>query len=246
MPTLKTSRDWRDRETRLTRSLGQALSTSANGAAGHPCRTVSLTLHAAVSSLATQPVAVLFTMPGSAYEAIPCCDCYGEERDARTFPGGMPVVAHPPCRLWGGLRHLSTAPESEKALATWAVDVVRREGGVLEHPKGSTLWKAADLPYPFQGDVGDEFTLEVAQWHWGHKAEKLTWLYVCGCSPSAVPPIPHRNGRPRYVISTSARTGSQRPRVTHRERSFTPPAFAAWLCELARRTTPQRRAKRGR
>lgn len=191
-----------------------------------------------------EPVAVLFTMPRSHYLDIPGCDCYDEQRDARTFPGGMPVVAHPPCRLWGRLRHLSTAPQSEMELARWAVEVVKREGGVLEHPAGSTLWQDMGLPYPYQGDVGDRFTLEVEQFHWGHKCRKRTWLFVDGCPLTALPPMPRRLGRPTHTIDTKRRGHGHKPRVSHRERSLTPPAFAAWLVAVARKCRSREREGR--
>lgn len=45
----------------------------------------------------------------------------------------------------------------EKALALWAVEQVRKFGGVLEHPKRSTLWPAAGLP---EIEERDEYELE--------------------------------------------------------------------------------------
>lgn len=49
-------------------------------------------------------VAVLFARQDSTYKALSGVDVYDIDRDARTFQGGMPVVAHPPCRAWGRLR----------------------------------------------------------------------------------------------------------------------------------------------
>lgn len=45
-------------------------------------------------------VAVLFARADSIYKGLPGVDVYDADRDARTFPGGCPVVAHPPCRAW--------------------------------------------------------------------------------------------------------------------------------------------------
>ena len=49
-------------------------------------------------------IAVLCARHDSPYKAIPTCDVYDEARDARTFPGGVPVIAHPPCRGFGNFR----------------------------------------------------------------------------------------------------------------------------------------------
>jgi hypothetical protein len=59
-------------------------------------------------------------------------------------------------------------------LARLAVALVREFGGVLEHPAGSTLWKAQKLPRPGERDQYGGWTLEAPQKWWGHKAEKAT------------------------------------------------------------------------
>ncbi|WP_202122885.1 hypothetical protein, partial [Escherichia coli] len=76
-------------------------------------------------------IAVLFARVDSNYKAMPECDVFDIERDARTFAGGMPVVAHPPCRAWGRLRKFAKPRPDEKALALFAVAQVRAFGGVL-------------------------------------------------------------------------------------------------------------------
>lgn len=43
-------------------------------------------------------VAVLFARQDSHYKSIAGVDVWDIDRDARKWPGGMPVVAHPPCR----------------------------------------------------------------------------------------------------------------------------------------------------
>lgn len=97
-------------------------------------------------------IAVLFARLDSIYKELPGCDVYDIQRDARTFRGGSAIVAHPPCRAWGRLRTFARPAEGERELAHFAVDVVRRFGGVLEHPAGSLLWKSAGLPEPGRPD----------------------------------------------------------------------------------------------
>ncbi len=62
-------------------------------------------------------VAVLYARADSNYRALDRCDVWDAERDARRWPGGVPVVAHPPCRAWGRLRAFAKPREDEKALA---------------------------------------------------------------------------------------------------------------------------------
>lgn len=96
-----------------------------------------------------QTVAVLFARADSTYKTLPGTDVWDIERDAKLWPGGAPVVAHPPCRAWGRLRQFAKPRKGERQLAIWSVRQVRRFGGVLEHPVGSLLWKKAGLPPPW-------------------------------------------------------------------------------------------------
>lgn len=110
-------------------------------------------------------------------------DWYDAERDARTYRGPHPIVAHPPCERWGKLRQFSTKDTRE--LAILAVEQVRTFGGVLEHPAGSLLWKECGLPPPdslFADQYGGR-SYEIAQGDYGHKAPKLTWLYAVRLGP---------------------------------------------------------------
>lgn len=186
----------------------------------------------------TRP-AVLFVRADSIYKDLDC-DPWDASRDARNFPGGSPIVAHPPCRGWGQLRGLSHATEEEKALGPFAVAQVRQWGGVLEHPQLSSLWRACDLPRP--GAARDEFggyTIAAPQWWWGHRAEKWTWFYIVGCEPADLPEIPYKLGRaPRVITNRKGIRGGHpdfRTECTKAEREHTPPALAAWLIEVARR-----------
>lgn len=181
-------------------------------------------------------VAVLYARKDSVYKIYPWADVWDAERDARKWPGGAPVVAHPPCRAWGRLRGFAKPRPDEKALAIHAVAQVRQWGGVLEHPKASTLFDELGLPKP--GNPVDDwggYTIEVEQVHWGHKAVKPTWLYIVGCY--ALPRMP------TFKVATAAiRAKPGQRSVTKTEREATPEPFARWLMTIAMRSRPRRRA----
>lgn len=186
-------------------------------------------------------VAVLFARRDSIYHSIPGCDVFDADRDARTFVGGMPVVAHPPCRAWASLRHCAKPAPGEKDLAWWAVEQVQQWGGVLEHPLLSTFWRAAHLPEP--GDFrGRGWTLIVDQWWFGHRARKRTRLYICGIAPSELPTMPIRLGEATHTVGlwSGRDRATCRPSIAKREYEATPPALAHWLVDLARRTRVER------
>lgn len=184
-------------------------------------------------------IAALFVRKDSIYKMLPDVDCYDIDRDALTFPGGMPVVAHPPCRTWGHLKAFATkAPAGEHELGPWAVEQVRKWGGVLEHPKGSGLFAFCGCPLPGgRRDTFGGWTIEVDQFNWGHKARKRTWLYIVGHPCSYLPPATYRLGTPTHCIGRPGgpRKPDQIPCVQHWEREATPPDFARWLVEVARR-----------
>lgn len=178
-------------------------------------------------------VAVLFARADSCYKALPDVDVWDIERDARKWPGGSPVVAHPPCRAWGRLRAFARPRKGERLLATLAVRHVRAWGGVLEHPASSMLWPKAGLPAPGQRDKYGGWTLGIHQHWWGHRAAKATLLYIVGCEPRDIPDMPAlRLDEPTHVVQSRKRT-DYRPHITKAEREHTPPELARWLVELA-------------
>jgi hypothetical protein len=127
--------------------------------------------------------AALFCRSDSAYKKRPDWDVYDADRDALTWEGGMPCVCHPPCRAWGVMAHMafrnkdwtqSDNPrrKEEKKLALWAVDRVRENGGIIEHPSESKLFKG---PLPNVGFFPDDwggYTIEIDQFDFGHVAHK--------------------------------------------------------------------------
>jgi len=188
-----------------------------------------------------QNVAVLFARADSVYKTLPGCDVYDMERDARTYDGPHPVVAHPPCRAWGNFAMFAKPRPDERNLARLAVALVREFGGVLEHPYGSKLWPAQRLPETGQRDAWGGWTLVIDQHWWGHRAQKRTKLYIVGIEPCDIPDVPMKLGRAEFVVGDVGRasTGDSRPEISKAEREHTPTDLAVWLVELARRCALQ-------
>ena len=179
-------------------------------------------------------VAALFARSDSIYKMLPDVEVYDMERDARTYDGPWPVVAHPPCRGWGAFSWRANVRPDERNLARLAVSLVRAYGGVLEHPAASRLWPDQRLPSPGERDQYGGFTLPIDQHWWGHKAEKATWFYVVGCEPRDMPAVPLALGEAAYVVQSRKRE-DYRPHITKAEREHTPPELAEWLVAVARK-----------
>lgn len=189
-------------------------------------------------------VAVLFARRDSIYKTLPDCDVYDIDRDARTFPGGVTVVAHPPCTRWSMINGvvLSRYPHKAKEFAwgndggtfAFALAVVRENGGVLEHPMGSRAFGHYGLPQAGRApDAYGGWTCQIRQCDFGHRAEKRTWLYIVGSSPDDLPPLPPRRAATALVVSMPE---CRKVEVMGKsEREHTPPDLARWLVETARR-----------
>lgn len=180
-----------------------------------------------------RPVAALFCRADSVYRTLALVDVFDARRDALTWGGGCSVVAHPPCRAWGRLRAFAHPLIGERDLARFAVAMVRRWGGVLEHPAGSLLWRDQCLPLGRQSDAWGGFTMPVNQCWFGHRAAKSTWLYIVGTARPDVPRFVVSLDPPSHCVETRKRGGL--PSVSKAEREATPLEFARWLVDLARR-----------
>lgn len=183
-------------------------------------------------------ISVLFARSDSHYKTLPDCDVWDIERDARKWPGGNVVIAHPPCRMWGRLRQFAKGRPDEKRLAIDAIRHVRTWGGILEHPAHSTLWDDKRLPKPGEGvDWFGGWSIEVCQFHWGHRAEKRTWFYISGIKPDQLPAIPVRSGRPTHCVRPT-KSYPRLPSITKAEREHTPPDLCSWLVDVAKIIDP--------
>lgn len=185
-------------------------------------------------------IAALFARTDSRYKDFPDkYDVYDINRDARNFTGNYPVIAHPPCRAWGRLSHMANPRPDEKDLAWFALEKVRTNGGGLEHPQGSRLWKEANLPDMGQGyDSYGGFTLLIDQFDFGHVAHKMTKLYICGISIEDLPPLPPKN------LNTTDRSicGNVKgtKRCTQYQREYTPDALIVFLTEICEKVRCRR------
>lgn len=185
-------------------------------------------------------VAVLFARSDSVYKTLPGCDVYDKERDARNYAGGLPVICHPPCRSWGRLRAFAKPEPGERDLAKWSVELVRKHGGILEHPEKSTLWADQGLPLGREIDEWDGYTISVDQFWWGHRARKRTWLYIVGIDRSELPPTPLKFDAITHTVGKTMKRGrvnfSPKPPITAAEREHTPIELAKWLIGVAEKT----------
>lgn len=188
-------------------------------------------------------VAALFVDPKGCYSGLPDVELWDEKRDARLYPGRHVVVAHPPCGRWCRVAHLNEQRwgcevGSDGGCFASALDSVRRWGGVLEHPAWSMAWDAHDLHRPqargWTRVIGDPgWCCEVSQRAYGHRAEKLTWLYYVGEAPP--PSLDWSRPAPVATVSNLRnRSSINLPRLIRREASATPPAFRDLLLDMAR------------
>lgn len=175
-------------------------------------------------------VAALCVARNSVYKTLPGVECFDIDRDCRTFAGGMPIVAHPPCRAWSAYcRHQAKPLPGEKDLAPLCVLMLKASGGVLEHPAHSRLWDALDLPKPREPKRHGLYSIAVRQAWWGDTRSKETWLLIAGVEYTRLPEVPYRLHDPRgdrqrwNTMSKGTRSATCKP-------------FAEWLVEVARRS----------
>ena len=187
------------------------------------------------AAIAPPTVAALFVATGGVYFDAPGVDPWDEARDARTYPGPHPVVAHPPCAAWCRYRFAREAAwglqaHEDGGCFAAALESVRRFGGVLEHPADSAAFAWHDLPTPrtfatWEQTIDGEWTAWLNQSSYGHRLSKPTWLLYVGDYP------PER-------LRWDTPPGRAVDSVTSSWRSPTPPEFAAFLLRLARASNP--------
>lgn len=201
-------------------------------------------------------VAALFVETDGTYFGLPGVDPWDEARDARTYPGPHPVVAHPPCARWG--RYWGGNPTQWPRLKKGddggcfasALACVREYGGILEHPADSAAWDRFGLARPPRsgGWIRADWlfgwhgwTCHVEQGAYGHRARKATWLYAHGVELPELAWGPAEGDFLRlddgYHTAAERRAAVRRgvtEKLSHKDRARTPEPFRDLLLSIAR------------
>ena len=199
-------------------------------------------------------IAALYVETNGVYFGLVDVDPWDEARDARCYAGPNPVVAHPPCQRWGRMKGGGPSlpggrvPHHDEGCFAAAMTAVRNFGGVLEHPKDSSAWDYFGLMKPpatggwVKADAFGGWTCCVDQGHYGHFANKRTWLYAVGCElPSLIwgkgaqkihPVALERHGyeKARRIGMMAMVGGKDKTRI----RNMTPEPFRDLLISMAR------------
>lgn len=168
-------------------------------------------------------IAALYVATNGSYYGIDGVDPWDEARDARSYSGPWPVVAHPPCQRWGkfyagqplfikrtGIRKIKG---DDGGCFESGLNAVRQWGGVLEHPHGSHAWAHFGLAEPprsggwIAADFEGGWTCCIEQGRYGHYARKPTWLYVKG---KYLPSLEWGEGESRLDPTLVERVGIKR------------------------------------
>jgi len=191
-------------------------------------------------------IAALFVESAGCYFGIDGVDPWDIDRDARLYAGPHPIVAHPPCQLWGAMAAVNfkrwggehNRPGNDGGCFAAALRAVRKWGGVLEHPAKTRAWGPHGLDKPngigWRRDAcNGGWVCEVWQSAYGHRANKATWLFYQGEKP----PFDLNWSRPvgTHQIGFHDQRGKARnkPTISGKAASATPPAFRDVLLRLA-------------
>lgn len=188
-------------------------------------------------------IAALFVETGGIYFGLEGVDPWDVHRDATGYAGDDPVVAHPPCNVWCQLASVNAARwgssvGDDGGLFAFALETVRRCGGVLEHPAYSLAWDRYGLPRPMRNGWSSSMldpgiTTEVSQAAYGCAARKRTWLYAVGVDPVG---LDWRDVRGTAVVGAGVNSGECAGRGRLEKNgpsSRTPVAFRDTLLSLA-------------
>jgi len=190
-------------------------------------------------------IAALFVETGGAYSNIEGVDPWDSQRDARKYSGPYPVIAHPPCQLWGSFAHVNfvryggenNRPGNDDGCFASALKNVLEHGGVLEHPAFTKAWKAHGLIAPkgkgwCRVDF-NQWVCEVWQSAYGHPCRKRTWLLYVGNKTPLELRWERKEGTHQIGFHDQRGKGKNKPTISKKQASATPIQFRDELIELA-------------
>lgn len=188
-------------------------------------------------------IAALFVEKDSIYKKQGNIDCYDIERNAKNFDFSLPVIAHPPCQLWGSMAFLNYArwggehnkPFNDDGCFKFALDSVNKCGGVLEHPAKTRAFEFYGIKKPI--GIGwqkhdNYWVCEVWQSAYGHRANKSTWLYYVGHKPPFELNWDRPKGTHQVGFQDQRGKAKNKPTLSKKEANATPVLFRDALIEL--------------
>lgn len=198
-------------------------------------------------------ISALFVESDGVYFNDPRIEPWDIKKNAMLYQGINKVIAHPPCQRWGRYwgggpmlhgtdRQLFKGNDSGNfAHCLWAV---RTFGGVIEHPEASHAWKWYGLNRPpihggwIRADCFGGWTCCVSQGFYGHRGQKLTWLYAVGTKR---PDLKWGKCPGKQLMEDGFHSKEERARLvktgicqrmSKKQRSATPPIFKELLIDL--------------
>lgn len=171
-------------------------------------------------------------------------DCWDEKRDARNYKGSLPVVAHPPCQLWGNMAFVNYSrwggehnkPFNDLGCFESALRNVNQYGGVLKHPAKTRAFDFYDIQKPNKNgwlNCGKYWVCEVWQSAYGHRANKATWLYYVGNKPPFELNWERIKGTHQIGFQDQRGKARNKPTLSKKEANSTPIKFRDELLKLA-------------
>ena len=171
-------------------------------------------------------------------------DAWDINRDARLYNSDLPVVAHPPCQLWGNMAFVNYArwggehnkPFNDGGCFKSALDSVNRCFGVLEHPAKTRAFEFYGIKKP--NGIGwakhdNYWVCEVWQSAYGHRANKATWLYYVGKNKPFELNWERTKGTHQIGFQDQRGKSKNKPTLSKNEANATPVLFRDELIRLA-------------
>lgn len=153
-------------------------------------------------------ISILGVMPKSNYFLIQNLDLWTKERNAYLFNGNNKVITHAPCQQWSKLKAFAKVDILERDLAAFCFEKVLKNGGIFEHPKGSSFFKYIG--------ANQKNIISINQSWFGFPAAKPTYLYFSNCAPGV---LPLNFNAIKYKVAD----------LHYSKRSLMPLAFCKWL-----------------